>query len=73
MLDISSGINILLFEFFFLGAEKARIEAEVKAAEAAARMKAEAAMKMQREREREAARLALQKVLLHIHFLSVAN
>lgn len=43
-------------------AEKARIEAELKAAEVASRRKAEADLKMQRERQREAARIALQKV-----------
>ncbi|XP_072952266.1 transcription factor GTE9-like [Typha angustifolia] len=42
--------------------EKARIEAQVKAAELDARKKAEAEKKMQREREREAARLALQRM-----------
>ena len=47
---------------FWFPPEKARIEAQVKAAEAAVRMKAEADRKMQLEREREAARLALQKV-----------
>lgn len=43
-------------------AERARIEAEVKAAEAASRMKEQNELKMRREREREAARMALQKV-----------
>ncbi|XP_068656676.1 transcription factor GTE9-like isoform X2 [Aristolochia californica] len=42
--------------------EKARIEAQVRAAEAAAQMRTEAEMKRRREREREAARLALQKM-----------
>ncbi|GMI77711.1 hypothetical protein like AT5G46550 [Hibiscus trionum] len=42
--------------------EKARIEAQIRAAEAAAKMKAEAELKRQREQEREAARLALQKM-----------
>uniref|UniRef100_A0A5B7AEQ2 Putative transcription factor GTE9 isoform X3 n=1 Tax=Davidia involucrata TaxID=16924 RepID=A0A5B7AEQ2_DAVIN len=42
--------------------ERARIEAQIRAAEAASRMRAEAELKMQREREREAARLALQKM-----------
>ncbi|XP_052180463.1 transcription factor GTE8-like isoform X2 [Diospyros lotus] len=42
--------------------EKARIEAQIRAAEAASRMKAEAELKMQRERAREAARLALLKM-----------
>lgn len=44
--------------FLLLGTEKARIEAQVKAAEIAAKMKAEAEL----TRQREAARLALQKV-----------
>ncbi|XP_062198325.1 transcription factor GTE9-like [Phragmites australis] len=39
--------------------EKARIEAQVKAAEAAAQLKLEEEMRMKREQEREAARLAL--------------
>lgn len=43
-------------------AEKARIEAELKAAEVASRRKAEAELKLQRDRQREAARIALQKV-----------
>ncbi|PON54613.1 Bromodomain containing protein [Parasponia andersonii] len=42
--------------------EKARIEAEIQAAEAASRLKAEIELKQQREREREAARVALAKV-----------
>ncbi|KAF8409168.1 hypothetical protein HHK36_005242 [Tetracentron sinense] len=42
--------------------EKARIEAQIRAAEAASRMRAEAELKMQREQEREAARIALQKM-----------
>ncbi|PSR98664.1 Transcription factor like [Actinidia chinensis var. chinensis] len=42
--------------------EKARIEAQIKAAEAASQMKAESELKLQRDREREAARLALQKM-----------
>ena len=46
----------------FVLAEKARIEAQIKAAEAASQMKAESELKLQRDREREAARLALQKV-----------
>ncbi|GMN43415.1 hypothetical protein TIFTF001_012624 [Ficus carica] len=41
--------------------EKARIEAEIRAAEAASRLKAETELKQQREREREAARVALDK------------
>ncbi|TVU26505.1 hypothetical protein EJB05_29057 [Eragrostis curvula] len=39
--------------------EKARIEAQVKAAEAAAQLKLDEEMRMKREKEREAARLAL--------------
>uniref|UniRef100_A0A2P2M815 Bromodomain-containing protein n=1 Tax=Rhizophora mucronata TaxID=61149 RepID=A0A2P2M815_RHIMU len=42
--------------------EKARIEAQIRAAEAASRMKKEIEVKKQREKEREAARVALQKV-----------
>ncbi|KAF5181128.1 Transcription factor gte11 [Thalictrum thalictroides] len=42
--------------------EKARIEAQIRAAEAASRMREEMELKMQREREREAARIALQKM-----------
>ena len=42
--------------------EKAKIEAQIRAAEAAAKMKAEGELKKRREREREAARMALQKV-----------
>ncbi|CAK9171622.1 unnamed protein product [Ilex paraguariensis] len=42
--------------------EKARIEAQIRAAEAASRLKVEAELKMQRYREREAARVALQKM-----------
>ncbi|XP_039036198.1 transcription factor GTE12-like [Hibiscus syriacus] len=42
--------------------EKAKLEAQIRAAEAAARMKAEAELKRERELEREAARLALQKM-----------
>nr|XP_016514270.1 PREDICTED: transcription factor GTE11-like [Nicotiana tabacum] len=49
-------------------AEKARIEAELKAAEVASRRKAEADLKMQRERQREAARIALQKMERTVEF-----
>ncbi|KAJ6301906.1 hypothetical protein OIU77_016086 [Salix suchowensis] len=42
--------------------EKARIEAQIRAAEAAQRKREETEMKRQLEREREAARIALQKV-----------
>ncbi|KAK3000716.1 hypothetical protein RJ639_021954 [Escallonia herrerae] len=42
--------------------EKARIEAQIRAAEAASRLRAEAELKKQREKEREAARIALQKM-----------
>lgn len=48
--------------------EKARIEAQIRAAEAASRLQAEAELKMQREREREAARLALQKMEKTVEF-----
>ncbi|MCD7460155.1 hypothetical protein HAX54_042964 [Datura stramonium] len=48
--------------------EKARIEAELKAAEVASRRKAEADLKMQRERQREAARIALQKMERTVEF-----
>lgn len=43
--------------------ERARIEAQIKAADLALRLKAEAEKKLQRERDREAARIALQKVI----------
>ncbi|XP_042483859.1 transcription factor GTE9-like [Macadamia integrifolia] len=42
--------------------EKARLEAQIRAAEVESRLRAEAELKMQREREREAARIALQKM-----------
>lgn len=42
--------------------EKAKIEAQIKAAEAASRVRAEAEVKLQRDKAREAARLALEKV-----------
>ncbi|KAM1138670.1 hypothetical protein COP2_037596 [Malus domestica] len=42
--------------------EKARIEAEIRAAEAATRMRAENELKQQRERKREEARIALEKM-----------
>ncbi|TMW89299.1 hypothetical protein EJD97_017396 [Solanum chilense] len=48
--------------------EKARIEAELKAAEVASRRKAEAELKLQRERQREAARIALQKMERTVEF-----
>ncbi|KAL3376972.1 hypothetical protein AABB24_003410 [Solanum stoloniferum] len=48
--------------------EKARIEAELKAAEVASRRKAEADLKLQRERQREAARIALQKMERTVEF-----
>lgn len=44
--------------------EKARIEAEIRAAEAATRMRAENELKQQRERKREEARMAVEKVYL---------
>ncbi|KAK1309022.1 Transcription factor GTE12 [Acorus calamus] len=43
--------------------EKARLLAQIKAAEVEARRKVEAEAKLQREREREAARIALQKMV----------
>jgi len=49
--------------------EKARIEAQVKAAEAAAQLKLEEEMRRKREQERKAARLALHMVLPAHHFL----
>ncbi|XP_068319951.1 transcription factor GTE12-like isoform X1 [Pyrus communis] len=42
--------------------EKARIEAEIRAAEAATRMRAENELKQQRERKREEARMAVEKM-----------
>ncbi|KAJ7968825.1 Transcription factor GTE12 [Quillaja saponaria] len=42
--------------------EKARIEAQIKAAEAVARMRAEEELKQRRQKERQAARAALQKM-----------
>ncbi|XP_070051551.1 transcription factor GTE12 isoform X1 [Nicotiana tomentosiformis] len=48
--------------------EKARIEAELKAAEVASRRKAESDLKMQRERQREAARIALQQMERTVDF-----
>lgn len=50
--------------------EKARIEAQVKAAEAAAQLKLEEEMRMKREQERKAARLAVHMVLPAHHFLT---
>jgi hypothetical protein len=50
--------------------EKARIEAQVKAAETAAQLKLEEEMRMKREKERKAARLALHMVLPACHFLT---
>jgi hypothetical protein len=49
--------------FFVHITEKARIEAQVKAAEAAAQLKIDEEMRMKREQEREAARLTLHMVL----------
>ncbi|KAI3409406.1 uncharacterized protein J3R85_019345 [Psidium guajava] len=48
--------------------EKARIEAQIRAAEAAERMRAEAEARKQRERDREAARIALQKMEKTVDF-----
>ncbi|WMV15703.1 hypothetical protein MTR67_009088 [Solanum verrucosum] len=54
-------------------AEKARIEAELKAAEVASRRKAEADLKLQRERQREAARIALQKIVSNGVYRSIEH
>jgi hypothetical protein len=54
----------------FLGTEKARIEAQVKAAEAAAQLKVEEEIRTKREKERKAARLALHMVLPACQFLT---
>jgi len=63
--------NIVTASFFFhCNTEKARIEAQVKAAEAAAQRKFDEEMRMKREREREAARLALRMVLPACGFLT---
>ena len=51
-----------IFSNCFHVTEKARIEAQVKAAEAAAQLKLEEEMRMRREKERKAARLALHMV-----------
>ncbi|KAK3432846.1 hypothetical protein EUGRSUZ_D00352 [Eucalyptus grandis] len=48
--------------------EKARIEAQIRAAEAAEKMRAEAEARKQRERDREAARIALQKMEKTVDF-----
>ncbi|KAF8018908.1 hypothetical protein BT93_H3719 [Corymbia citriodora subsp. variegata] len=48
--------------------EKARIEAQIRAAETAERMRAEAEARKQRERDREAARIALQKMEKTVDF-----
>lgn len=42
--------------------EKARIEAQIKAAEVAFSLRAQEELRIRRERERDAARIALQKV-----------
>jgi hypothetical protein len=62
-------IPVVIFCFkcglwFYDNTEKARIEAQIRAAEAATRRREETEMKRQREREREAARIELQKVYL---------
>lgn len=63
--------SVLIRSFLLLKvtmfAEKARIEAQIKAAEAAARRKELDDLKMRRETERKAARIALEKV--HHSFL----
>lgn len=58
------------FSNFFHVTERARIEAQVKAAEAAAQLKLEEEMRTKREKERKAARLALHMVLPACHFLT---
>lgn len=63
--SIYSTYQVMLF------AEKARIEAQIKAAEAATRRKELDDAKMRRERERKAARMALEKV--HISVYSVSD
>jgi hypothetical protein len=60
-------------DYGFLLAERARIEAQIRAAEAAARLKEEAELKQQRQREREAARVALQKVYFCLIVLYISN
>jgi len=55
---------------FFHVTEKARIEAQVKAAEASAQLMLEEEMRTKREKERKAARLALHMVLPACHFLT---
>lgn len=63
--------NMVTASFFVpCNTEKARIEAQVKAAEAAAQRKFEEEMRMKREQEREAARLALRMVLPACNFLT---
>jgi len=63
--------NIVTASFFFhCNTEKARIEAQVKAAEAAAQRKFEEELRMKREQEREAARLALRMVVPACSFLT---
>lgn len=59
-----------LFQRVLWFAEKARIEAQIKAAEVASRRREQDDLKMRRERERKAARMALQKVHFSIHFFS---
>ena len=70
--EMSCAIPVDAYPFFtlcFYITEKARIEAQVKAAEAAAQRKLEEEMRIKREQEREAARLALRMVQPACHFL----
>lgn len=62
--------NLIFLALCFYIKEKARIEAQVKAAEAAAQRKLEEEIRMKREQEREAARLALRMVPPTCHFLT---
>lgn len=62
--------NLIILALCFSITEKARIEAQVKAAEAAAQRKLDEEIRMKREQEREAARLALRMVLPTCHFLA---
>ena len=71
--EMSCAIPVDAYPFFtlcFYITEKARIEAQVKAAEAAAQRKLEEEMRIKREQEREAARLALRMVEPACHFLT---
>jgi hypothetical protein len=63
---------VICLKFCFNITEKARIEAQVKAAEAAAQLKLDEEMRMKREQEREAARLALHMVLRCLSFCDIS-